>query len=314
MKKESLSLICPYCFSDLVLFSSAYRCNSCMREYPLKEGVVCFLDSDDKFYEGTYTATINVTFRSERSLNAILYFYFYREPYLKAIRKHVKSSGIILDIGCGGGTRYLAQKGEVVGLDLSFGSLKKVTGFYKMAVQANALKLPFPDKTFDLITGSYNFEHFLPDEKQVLLGQMNRVLKPGGKIILLFDCDNNNPLFRWFKKDRELYQKCFIEHDHHYGLQLPSINLGLIEKAGFSIIEYKALNKTPLQYLPVYGWMTPYGTKSKLVSFVSNLASFVGKKKVLWVPYYALINWFDAIIERLLPLDYARVLLVIAQK
>ncbi len=314
IENKNISLICPNCSQRLLEADSAYKCFTCLRKYPVSQGVVCFLGGDDVFYEGAYDATVNITFKSQKSLKALLFFHIYREPYFNFIKKYAKTGSIILDIGCGGGTRYLTQKGQVVGLDLSFSSLKKATGFYKMAVQANALKLPFPNDTFDLITSGYLLEHFSPEEKPFFLSEINRVLKPEGRTILIFDCDNNNPLFRWFKKDKQLYQRCIVEHDHHYGLQKPSTNLGLIENAGFSILQHRALNKTPFHYTAVYGWMEPYKDKSRIASFVTSFASFVRKRKFLWVPYHSAVNWLDGIAERLLPLDYARILLVALRK
>jgi SAM-dependent methyltransferase len=311
---ESFCLICPDCSLILDQSISAFKCNGCMREYPIREGVVCFLDRSDEFYEGAYDATINITFERGRSLKGLLYFHLYREPYLSAIRKYARSGSTILDLGCGGGTRYLSQKGDVVGVDLSFGSLRKAATFYNIGIQADALKLPFPAETFDLITGCYCFEHFPREGKQYLLKQMYRVLKPGGRVILIFDCDNDNPLFRWLKRDRKLFRECFVEHDHHYGLETASANLELIKDEGFSILKYKGINKTIFQYLPVYGWMAPYRNKSKLISFACCVFSICARHKALWIPYYTLINNFDRMVEDMVPLDYARVLLVVGQK
>lgn len=308
---------CPGCRQQLIQVDSAYKCNHCGKEYPVKEGVICFLDEPDDFYEEAYKADkalSNITFESPRSLKAILYFYLYKDPYPNAIRKYARPSSIILDIGCAGGTKYLTQKGDVVGLDLSFHSLRATTKVYGYAVQADALKLPFPDGTFDLITSSYMFEHFVPSDKMPLLREMRRVLKPGGRIILQFDCDNNNPLFKWLKKDAELYRRQVVEIDHHYGLQMPSENLSLIKEAGFSVVKYRALNKTLLQYLAVYSWIAPYVHRSMMAAFAHRMGTLLNKSKLAWAPYNMLINWFDTMIEGFLPLDHARVLLVVAEK
>lgn len=311
---EDIPLLCPGCLNRIERLNMAYRCNVCMHEYPVRDGVVCFLKENNKFYEGTYDSTVNITFNNEKSLKAILFFDLYRDPYLRAIRKYTKAPEDILDIGCSGGIKYLAQKNRVAGLDLSFNSLRKAAKFYNTTVQADCLKLPFPDETFDKVINSYIFEHISNKGKRILLTQINRVLKYKGLIIFIFDCDNNNPLFRYFKKDTALYKKCFIERNYHYGLEMASENIRLISQAGFSILEYRALNKTPLQYLPVYDWMEPYKNKSRILSFVNSMAKWARKSKLFWVPYYTALSWFDTAIEKLFPLNYARILLVVAQK
>jgi SAM-dependent methyltransferase len=313
-KLQGIPLACPHCLGELKRSELIYTCLACARVYAVNDGVVRFIDKKDDFYEAAYDATNNIVFKKGFSFGAFLYFHVYKEPYLSAIRKNLKPGAIVLDIGCGGGTRYLAQEGVVAGLDLSWGSLKKAADFYSVTVQADALKPPFADGTFDLITSSYTFEHFRPDEKEVLLRQMHRLLKPGGKIVLIFDCDNNNPLFRWFKKDEALYKECFIEHDHHYGLQMASMNLRMIQDAQFCALKTRAINKTVLQYLPVFGWMAPYGKRLKGPAWVSGLAAEVARRKFLWMPYNMMINWLDLLVEKFLPLDHARVLVVTAQK
>jgi SAM-dependent methyltransferase len=310
----TIQLSCPTCQGALSQTENSYRCHQCLSLFPVQDGVVTFLKEGDEFYEGAYDATVNITFANEKSLKAFLYFHLYREPYLNAIRRYARPPAAILDLGCGGGTRYLAQKGTVAGLDLSFASLKKTPGFYDQAVQADALNLPFPDDTFDLVTSSFAFEHFLPAEKPALLSQIYRVLKPGGRIIFLFDCDNHNALFRWLKKEETWYQEGIVENDHHYGLQWASVNLGLIEQSGFVLLEHRGLNKTPVQYLPVYGWIKKYQSKSKLIFIATRVAAQIARYKVLWVPYHTLVNWLDLACEPFFPLDYARVLLVVAEK
>jgi len=314
-KKRTVIFICPSCHQPLIQQNSAYSCNACAKKYPIKKGVVCFLHKPDRFYEETYAGDMSkITFLNQVSLKSILYFYFYKDFYLNAIRKYIHPSDFILDVGCAGGIKYLAQKGDVVGVDLSLTALKKVIAFYEHAVQADASKLPFPDETFDSIVSSYLFEHITVAGKIPLLREWYRVLKPGGRIIFKFDCDNNNPLFRWLKKTPELYRQQIIEHDHHYGLLPASSNLNLIKEAGFSVIKYRALNKTPLQYLPVYDWIGPYAHKSAMVAFAHRMGALLDKSKLLWVPYNALINWFDSIVEKFFPLDYARILFVVGEK
>jgi len=312
---EVINLICPNCENELERKESLYYCKDCSKEYPLRDGIVCFLDSDDTFYEGAYTATTNITFRNDRtSLKARLFFDVYRDPYFRAIRKYTKSVRNILDLGCGGGVRYLAQKGDAVGIDLSYSSLKKVSDVYKLGVQADALKMPFPDDTFDLLISSYNFEHYLPNKKSNLLAQAYRVLKPGGYMILLFDCDNNNVLFRYLKTDEKLYKKSIVEHDKHYGLELAGVNLARIKEAGFSIVEFSGLNKSVLQYLPVYGWLASYGDKSLSIKILTRIILSLSKRRPFWIAYTAFVNWFDMLMTKILPLDHSRVLLVIAYK
>lgn len=314
MENKGFFLVCPTCRERVVPIDDAHICSNCEKTYPIKDNIVCFLGENDQFYEGAYTGTINFTCKNESSLKSLFYLYVIHFHYLWYIKKYIQTPVNILDVACGGGTRYLAQKGNVTGIDLSLSSLRKTTQFYQNNIQANILEMPFLDNSYDVITSSFCFEHLTLHEKRLLLSHFQRVLTPGGKIILLFDCDNSNPFFKWLKKYPDLYKQCFIEIDHHYGLQFASVNLSLFKEAGFKILNYRVFNKTPIQHLPVYTWVGPYSKVTKCATLISKTALYMGKFKYLNLGYQILVTLFDDVVEKFLPLNWGRLLLVILEK
>jgi tocopherol O-methyltransferase len=104
----------------------------------------------------------------------------------------------IIDIGCGigGSSLYLAEKlhGEVVGITLSPVQANRAqeraatAGLSNRAIfkVANALDIPYPDNTFDLVWTLESGEH-MPD-KDKFLQECYRILKPGGRMILATWC------------------------------------------------------------------------------------------------------------------------------
>jgi len=59
-------------------------------------------------------------------------------------------------------------------------------------VQANAEALPFPDDSFDCITIAFGLRNVT--DKGKALASMQRVLKPGGRLLVLEFSKTNNPL------------------------------------------------------------------------------------------------------------------------
>ena len=96
----------------------------------------------------------------------------------------------VLDIACGTGTTslYLSDKFgcQITGFDISDDLIKIANksleendrgGKIKFEV-ANALEIPYPDNTFDVVISQAFF--ILIDEKEKALKEIARVLKPGG--------------------------------------------------------------------------------------------------------------------------------------
>jgi SAM-dependent methyltransferase len=60
-------------------------------------------------------------------------------------------------------------------------------------LQANAFALPFPDNSFEVLVSTRFLHLFTWDQQQRLFAEFNRVLVPGGRLIIDFD----NIVARW---------------------------------------------------------------------------------------------------------------------
>lgn len=122
----------------------------------------------------------------------------------------VRRGNKVLDIA--GGTGDLARKfsslvgpeGEVVLADINASMLKVgrdrlldqgVFGNISF-VQADAEKLPFPDNHFDVVTIAFGLRNVT--HKEDALRSMLRVLKPGGRLLILEFSKPSNPLLSKF--------------------------------------------------------------------------------------------------------------------
>lgn len=117
------------------------------------------------------------------------------EPYAFSNRVHgyEESRGKrVLDYGCGNGyvlAQYARQGAEVCGVDLTRKAVDLSTrrfelmGFQGSFLQTDGRTLPFDDNTFD-VACSMGVLHHIPDPRPVL-EDLHRVLKPGGRIIVM---------------------------------------------------------------------------------------------------------------------------------
>jgi len=139
----------------------------------------------------------------------------------------------ILDVGCGiGGTsRYLANKlkdkgTQVTGITLSPKQVERATelanerGLDNVNFQVmDALKMEFPDNSFDLVWGCESGEH-MPD-KAAYVAEMTRVLKPGGTLVIATWCQKELAEGEEFTKaEQAKLQFLYDEWAHPYFISI----------------------------------------------------------------------------------------------
>lgn len=106
-------------------------------------------------------------------------------------RRHPAAA--MLDFGCGAGALVEAARAaglDMVGTDVFYGGSQdriraEQTGLLGSAIfESRDGCLPFPGASFDLVTNNQVLEH-VPD-LDATLGELDRVLKPGGTLLSLF--------------------------------------------------------------------------------------------------------------------------------
>jgi len=113
--------------------------------------------------------------------------------------KSLGTPGVTLDLACGTGdvAALVKDRAEfVVGLDYSLPMLKVAKEkFPDIAwVRGDALRLPFPDRTFDTVLISLALRHF--EDVKGSLKEIRRVLKEGGQVRILEVSVPRSPVLR----------------------------------------------------------------------------------------------------------------------
>lgn len=122
-------------------------------------------------------------------------------------KMNVQAGQTAIDLCCGtcDWTISLAEAsgtGNIIGLDFSenmleFGRHKVQQAGYEQQIQlvhGNAMELPFEDNSFDYATIGFGLRN-VPDYAKVI-GEMRRVVKPGGKVVCL---ELSKPIWQPFK-------------------------------------------------------------------------------------------------------------------
>lgn len=162
-------------------------------------------------------------------------------------------NGMVLDIGTGSGEVLKLNRGKFgVGIDLSLAMLKEAKRRVENAefVMGDAGSLPFKDGSFDTVIMSFCIRNI--ETKEIVIDEVRRVLKRGGKFILL---EMTYPFFPILALYYRLYLRVGIpllsfflgmeREDYRYlGMSILKLGdgasiLGLLKNKGFKILRLK---------------------------------------------------------------------------
>ena len=173
---------------------------------------------------------------------------------------NIKEGSQVLDIAGGTGDLALAfapkvgSTGRVVHTDINEAMLREGrnrlldAGVSLPTLVCDAEHLPFPDASFDVVTVAFGLRNMT--HKEDALREMNRVLKPGGKLLVLEFSKVAKPLekiYDWYSfKVLPRLGKLVANDDSSYQYLAESIRMhpsqeelkALMHKGGFGHVDY----------------------------------------------------------------------------
>lgn len=164
------------------------------------------------------------------------------DEVFKAATNINKKDMSILDIGVGTGNlagRFLKENYDVTGIDQSREMLNVAKQKYpNLKVRLGEfLKIPFNDKSFDVIVSTYAFHHLNNEQKVMAIKEMFRVLKDQGKIVI------GDLMFKDDKDRKDIMSKLSAK-------QIEEIEDEYYSNIDFLTNELKKLNKK-LKYVKI---------------------------------------------------------------
>jgi ubiquinone/menaquinone biosynthesis C-methylase UbiE len=152
------------------------------------------------------------------------------KKWIKSAIPHLEGPKI-LEVSFGNGylmKQYASNEYEIHGIDYNQRMLeltrKKMEGTDVEAhlSRANVEELPYPDNTFDTLINTMAFTGYPDGDKA--MSELNRVLKPGGKLLLV-DFD--------YPEDRNVFGYNFVRLWEKFGDIIKDLK-ALLDKHGFS--------------------------------------------------------------------------------
>jgi len=153
---------------------------------------------------------------------------------LRSFYEDNKHKGPFIDLGCGPGqtAKFLADCGctDITGADLSPEMMriaKELNPAIKFEV-ADMLDLKYAANSFGAATGFYCIVHFDYPVIKTAFEQINRILKPGGQLLISFHTGNEMIHFDEFLKEKADIDFYFLDADKV---------IALLKETGFNILD-----------------------------------------------------------------------------
>jgi SAM-dependent methyltransferase len=134
---------------------------------------------------------------------------------------NVRAGSSVLDIGCGAGTLALLKRNGVAlaGVDLSPDCARAARrNGYDAAFAARLDRLPFADHSFDYVVSLDVLGHIAFEEKDGVLSEIKRVLRPGGVTMHGVECTDRVAQKTYDEMSEDELRR-FVEIDGHVGLE-----------------------------------------------------------------------------------------------
>jgi cyclopropane fatty-acyl-phospholipid synthase-like methyltransferase len=134
---------------------------------------------------------------------------------------NVRENSALLDLGCGAGMLALLKRKGVTltGADLSDECVTAARrNGYDETVRAELDKLPFAEGSFDYVVSLDVIGHIPVEQKDAVLQEIKRVLRPGGVTMHGIECTDRAARRRYDEMSPEALRR-FIAIDGHVGLE-----------------------------------------------------------------------------------------------
>jgi ubiquinone/menaquinone biosynthesis C-methylase UbiE len=193
-----------------------YLFNSKGDKYPIEKNLIRFLSEEEltgnnKSYQKMYDRLSSLydfitktyaTIRNGGEENRLL-------EYLSKLQVKDSDKVIEISIGTGRNIKYLNQKAEYFGVDISLGMLKRCAKIMDknkceiVLLQAEAEYLPLCDEAFDVVFSAGGFNFFNDPGKALL--EMLRIAKSGSKILISDETEKVRSKFNKFPGSSKFY-------------------------------------------------------------------------------------------------------------
>lgn len=91
----------------------------------------------------------------------------------------------VIDLGCGEGEILTHDPVNFIGVDINKSALERLKKKGLQVIEASVDSVPVPDQSFDVVLCNNIIEHLTVDQAYNLIREAQRILRPGGELIII---------------------------------------------------------------------------------------------------------------------------------
>lgn len=186
---------CPSCGTDLRQGEWALTCAHCGTDYPVRDGVYDLRPIGRSDHGETEAWTKHWADENQSSLSQRFFSTYRKTVFARTVayfvEQYLAPEGLLIEAGSGTSESSIlidkhAGSRSLAAIDLIPSVLQRCDPVMDIRVCGDIFRLPFQENSVD---GAWNvgvMEHFLPTEIDQILLELHRVLRPGGRLVLLW--------------------------------------------------------------------------------------------------------------------------------
>lgn len=221
----------------------------------------------------------------------------------------------ILDVGCGGGRKDFTRYGRVAGVDVEDSLLEQARMVYESATKRSATDLNSLANRFDVVLSCDVIGHIPLSDRENVLAQMCLALKPGGYLLSLIETDSQNV---WFNLARRhgVYGENLVKVLGHIALELPSHLRARFDALPLEEIAFETHNKLVPHCGDIAACLNsvPLRDLPRSLAMLVRIDRWLSRGLVIREFVNCLLNPFNRLCDRLLPLDHGTSACIVYRK
>jgi SAM-dependent methyltransferase len=243
-------LVCPVCHTSVVQHKDEIECETCRTIYPIVNGVLDLRPAagagrKEEIDWSEHWSADKQDSRSQR------FFSFYRKAvFARAVAyfidRYLPREGMLVEAGSGTSETSmlidkLGGKRQLVAVDLIRPVLERCHPIIDVRVCGDIFALPFQNSSVDGIWNVGVMEHFPHSQIDTILKEFRRVLKPHGRIVLLWPATFSVPqrilrVLEWFINRRRQSDKFRFHPDEISQLRSAKQGREVLTRNGFRTV------------------------------------------------------------------------------